>query len=110
MKLVRFGSGTKFVPFNKTSYNLNHTIPLALLTWMSQLLFSVEICLGHWMGLFHTFQDGCEGGDLIGDTAAEKTEATGCDIGRGMILHLDFLFASFLMKSPVLIRSVALEI
>ena len=40
-------------------------------------------CIGHWMGLFHTFQGGCEGGDLIGDTAPEKTEASGCDIGRG---------------------------
>lgn len=36
------------------------------------------------MGLFHTFQDGCVGGDLIGDTQPEKSSAAGCEIGRGM--------------------------
>ena len=49
------------------------------------------------MGLFHTFQGGCEGGDLIGDTAPEKTEASGCDIGRGTLAlrnSVDFTFQS----------------
>lgn len=58
------------------------TVPNGAYTPYDQGITAVHE-VGHWLGLFHTFQDGCTAdNDLITDTPAEQVAAYGCEEGR----------------------------
>lgn len=43
--------------------------------------------VGHWLGLFHTFEGGCEGpGDMVDDTPSQSEASSACDEAKDSCL------------------------
>jgi hypothetical protein len=65
---------------------LHHaSLPGAARPWAQPWPFDLGMTavheVGHWAGLYHTFQGGCEApGDDIADTAYEESSASGCPL------------------------------
>jgi hypothetical protein len=64
----------------------NRAQPYGNPPWPYDLGMTAVHEVGHWAGLFHTFQDGCQApGDEIDDTPYEQDAATGCPMNQPSI-------------------------